>query len=111
MKATAEGGAGAGAGGPAMVTIQTQTADGKPAVVMLAGGQTISPLSLRDLKIMKWDSQSVSEFSELESKRLSAMTTRSNRTMEQGNVAKKPVEQRGERTATWFARHSIYELG
>lgn len=112
MKAT--GGDGAGTGGapmPPMVAVQTQTADGKPAVVMLAGGQTVSPLSLRDLKNMRWDTQSVSEFSELESKRLSASTTRSNGTMEQENVAKKPVEPRGQRTATWFARHSIYEMG
>ncbi|KAJ4423142.1 hypothetical protein N0V82_002136 [Gnomoniopsis sp. IMI 355080] len=109
MKAT--GADGPGAGGPPMVAVQTQTADGKPAVVMLAGGQTVSPMSLRDLKNMRWDTQSVSEFGELESKRLSASTTRSNGTIGQEIVVKKPVDPRGERTATWFARHSIYEMG
>lgn len=109
MKAT--GGGGGGANGPAMVAVQTQTADGKPAVVMLAGGQGVSPVSLRDLKDMRWETQSVSEYSELESKRMSAATTRSNGTMEQEVVAKTPVEPRGGRTVTWFARHSIYEMG
>lgn len=109
MKAT--GGGGAGAGGPAMVAVQTQTADGKPAVLMLAGGQTVSPVSMRDLKDVRWDAQSVSEYSELESKRQSVATTRSNGTIQQSNVASAQTEPREGRTVTWFARHSIYEMG
>lgn len=124
--------AGAGAGGapgPGMVAVQTQTADGKPAMVMLAGGQGPmlqladgrmwdgeGPLlsSLPDLKkAAGWETRSLSDFSELEdSKRLSGSTTRSDgaATTQEG-AAKKPVDPRGGRTITWFARHSIYEMG
>lgn len=109
MRAT--GGSGAGAGGPAMVAVQTQTADGKPAVVMLAGGQTVSPVSMRDLKDVRWDAQSVSEYSELESKRQSVATTRSNGSIQQSKAASTQAEPREGRTVTWFARHSIYEMG
>lgn len=137
MKALGQDASAPPPGGPmgmGMVAVQTQTADGKPAVVMLTQAQAQqqgmwtlegpSPVSLRDVKGLGWDARSVSEYSDAESRRLSAGSARRESAsmvemdaLVQQQQEKKPVapkatvDPRGARTVTWFARHSIYEMG
>lgn len=120
-----------------MVAVQAQTADGKPAVVMLTQAQAQqqgmwtmegpSPVRVKNMKEMCWDAGSVSDNGEAEglSRGLSrgsarresvsvvqkTMTTGPQEEEEKPVVTKAPVNPRGGKTMTWFARHSIYEMG
>lgn len=137
-----DGGSSSGAGtfgGPGgMVAVQTVTADGKPAVVMMThaqaqqgtwgtlGGDVVgpSPVSTRSLKTQGWDVRSVSDYSVAgeENPRHTAATMATERreslmaavmaVHEVHEEAVTPVEEpRGGRTVTWYGRHSIYEMG
>lgn len=120
---------------PGMVAVQTTTADGKPAVVMLQQAQQgtwvppsseamlktpaveantgLSPVSTR----MGWgETRAVSEYSEAGTRSSTAASLQGQPVAAEAPAAAVVVEDlkpdpRGGKTATWMARHSYYEMG